>query len=272
MPSVKPELTVKSLAEVAWLLSRIARQMVDSETEPDAIDLRLFWQSSRRLQRAWDEFLHQEVAEIAADESRLMMVATQSLTTEMLTRVWATILGKIDRATGRQDLTRIATNTLNGLMQIRHRLQSILLDQALRREFAADLDRLRRRCDRWTDLLIGHLCGCDEFFDFAYDPERAKDFAEESQDSTEIQRPVELLVAAGVRLSFLGQLPELALDDPAFESMVQSILGNIPTRIFSDDGTLPAELCRRMPHAEPDPSQDVLLPGITLNRLRERFS
>ncbi len=272
MPTVKPGLTVKSLAEVAWLVSRVGRQMIETQAEPSSAALRGFWQNTRQLQRSWAEFLDEPFAD---DTTRFQEVATQLFTTELLARVWATILGSIDQRTGRNDLTRIATNAVSGLMQIRNRMLSTLLSQSTpSASWAADLDRLRRRCERWTDLLIGNLCGCDDYFQFAFDPDRARDFAEEARESDPSPHPVALLVAAGVRLSFLGQLPDGALDSTSFAAMIQSILASIPEQAFHRDGSLRE---RPIPNLEtvqtsPHRSDDVLLPGITLENVRRRFA
>lgn len=241
--------------------------MIDLEAEPPAEALREFWQSTRQLQRSWDEALEGNPLSPITDTARFEEVLARLVTTELLARVWSTILGSIDQRTGRNDLTRIAANVISGLMQIRHRMLSrMVADNTVSTDWAAQQDRLRRRCDRWADLLIGNICGADEFFQFAVNPERARDFAEEAREGD--ARPVGLLVAAGVRLSFLGQLPEVTLDSPAFEQLIQSILGCIPEHVFQRNGLLQAQQW-----SDPiDSSQQVLLPGMNLAKLRRRFS
>ena len=276
MPTVEPGLTVKSLAEVAWLVSQVGRRMIETQTEPSSAALRDFWQHTRQLQRDWDEFLDDDPFGTPTDTTRFEDMAAQLLTTELLARVWATILGGIDQRTGRRDLTRIATNAVSGLLQVRHRMLAQLLNpSAPAGPWAANLDRLRRRCDRWTDLLIGNICGRDDFFQFAFDPDRARDFAEESREQDPNSHPVELLIAAGVRLSFLGRLPEVALPSPAFEGIIQSILGSIPEQAFHRDGSLRSQLLPSQDLAganATDAAEDVLLPGISLATIRRRFS
>lgn len=274
MPKVEPGLTVKSLAEVAWLVSRVGRQMIESQSEPSPQALRDFWQNTRQLQRSWDRVLND--AEGAKQPGQLEELAAQLFTSELLARVWATVLAGIDQRTGRNDLTRIANNAVSGLMQIRNRLLSqVLLRSGAYESCTADLDRLRRRCDRWTDLLIGNLSGREELFQFAFDVDRARDFAAEATESDLNAPPVELLIAAGLRLSFLGQLPDAALDSPAFAGMLQSILGSIPEQAFQNDGSLPVDMTARQLAVAPLPtgsSDDVLMPGISLAHLRRRFS
>lgn len=276
MPPVEPSLTVKSLAEIAWFVSRVGRQLIELNAEPSPEALRSFWQNARKLQRHWDDQLNDPRLDSATDRQRVENLMAQQLITEMVARVWATVLAGIDLQTGRRDLTRVATNAVNGLQQIRHRLLSCLLDQPgdnIPAAWTADLDRLRRRCDRWTDLLIGHLCGSIDCFQFAIDGERARDFAEDSQLPDPCARPVDLLVAASVRLSFLGQLPDADLDPPEFAALVQSILGSIPEQAFDHSGILKTQ---RIPDsilgAPVDLDQDVLLPGVSLTSLRRRFS
>jgi hypothetical protein len=243
--------------------------MIESEAEPAATTLREFWQSTRQLQRSWDSTLEGGL-NTPEDLTRFEQVLARLLTTELLARVWATVLGSIDQRTGKNDLTRIATNAVSGLLQFRHRILSRLVsDAAVASNWAADQDRLRRRCDRWTDLLIGNLCGHDEFFQFAINPERARDFAEEAREGDSSSRPVGLLVAAGLRLSFLGLLPEVSLDSPAFEELIQSILGAIPELAFQRDG-----LMRHQEWSDPistKSTDQILIPGMNLAKLRERF-
>ena len=44
-------------------------------------------------------------------------------------------------------------------------------------EAAVRLNHLRRRTERWTDLLIGYLAELDAAAEFAFEPARARDFA-----------------------------------------------------------------------------------------------
>jgi len=273
MPTVQPGLTVKSLAEIAWLVSRVGNPLIESQIAPSASAMRDFWQTTRELQRRWDDFLADEPLKMSQDTTRFAEVAAELFSTELLVRVWSTVLGRLDQNSGRDDLTRISRNAVSGLLQIRNRLLSQLLDSpASTGTWGADLDRLRRRCDRWTDLLIGNVCGKDELVTFAFDPERARDFAEDVHDSESFAHPVELLVAAGVRLSFLGQLPEVTLESPAFEKLVKSILASIPVRAFDENGSLREQFLPMRDESPVGRTDDVLLPGISLTALRRRFS
>lgn len=265
MPTVQPGLTILSLAEVAWLVSRAGRQFIAGHAEPSSEALKEFWQATRQLQRSWDETLESG----PLDQNQLSDLLARVLATDMVCRTWGTALGCLEKRNGRNDLTRIAANVIGGLLQIRNRvLSAILSDPTLPSAWGAEQDRLRRRCDRWTDLLIGTLCGFDNFYQFAVDADRARDFAEESQAHSP-ERPVELLMAAGLRLSFLRQLPEVSLDTAAYERLIQSILASLPEQAFSSSGLMKSVEFGES-NAKPDDS--VLIPGFSLEKLRRRFS
>ncbi len=249
MHSTEVGLSVSSLADVALLASRIGRIAIENQTEPPAAALREFWQQSRELQQMWTSRLDQWTPAADPQLRQLSQLATQMFGCELMTRVWSTVLLGIDRQTGRDDLSRIARNAVSGLLQIRHGVMSRLLqlpESATPR--VAEIERLRRRCDRWTDLLIGNLAGNSDLFEFAFDVDRARDFALESIqfDPSTGPHPVEHLVAAGLRMAFLGQLPESQLTDPAFQRLVQSILGALPQAAFHEDGSLRSLLERRV--------------------------
>ena len=53
MSSEEFGLTIRSVAELALVVSRAGDQLLDEGTIPTTAALRAFWQSSRRLQQRW---------------------------------------------------------------------------------------------------------------------------------------------------------------------------------------------------------------------------
>ncbi len=249
MRSVEAGLSVKSLVEVALLASRVGRCAIEDRCEPSSNSLRGFWQQTRELQKHWTSRLDAWSAETDLELGQLAELSIQVFTVEVLVRVWSTVLAGIDRQTGRDDLTRVARNAVSSLLQVRHAVMSRLLQQPdVSSMRVAEIERLRRRSDRWADLLIGNLVGGGDLFEFAFDVERARDFATESLDYNPSTgpNPVEHLVTAGLRMAFLGQLPETPLVEPAFRKLVQSILGGLPQTAFHQDGSVRSVLERRV--------------------------
>ena len=295
MRSAEVGLSVKSLVEVALLASRVGRCAIEDRCEPSSNSLRDFWQQTRNLQKHWTSQLDAWSAETDLELSQLSELSIQLFASELLVRVWSTVLLGIDRETGRDDLSRIARNAVSGLLQVRHGVMSRLLQQpGSSSQRVAEIERMRRRCDRWADLLIGNLAGRRELFEFAFEVERARDFATESieYDPSTGPNPVEHLVTAGLRMAFLGQLPETPLAEPAFLKLVQSILGGLPQTAFHQDGSvrsglerrvssrslrnepLPASLldalARESPTATAEIPDTVPFPGINFSKLRRR--
>ena len=295
MRPVEVGLSVKSLVEVALLASRVGRCAIEDRCEPSPNSLRDFWQQTRELQKHWTAQLDAWSAEADLELSQLTELSTQLFASELLSRVWSTVLLGIDQQTGRDDLSRVVRNAVSGLLQVRHGVMSRLLQQPESlSKHVAEIERMRRRCDRWTDLLIGNLAGSRELFEFAFEVERARDFATESMeyDPSTGPHPVEHLVAAGLRMAFIGQLPDTPLAEPAYLRLVQSILGALPQEAFHRDGSLRSVLERRVSSRalrdEPLPAAllDVLtnesatataetpdpiaFPGISFSKLRRR--
>ena len=295
MRPVEVGLSVKSLVEVALLASRVGRCAIEDRCEPSPNSLRDFWQQTRELQKHWTAQLDAWSAEADLELSQLTELSTQLFASELLSRVWSTVLLGIDQQTGRDDLSRVVRNAVSGLLQVRHGVMSRLLQQPESlSKHVAEIERMRRRCDRWTDLLIGNLAGSRDLFEFAFEVERARDFATESMeyDPSTGPHPVEHLVAAGLRMAFIGQLPDTPLAEPAYLRLVQSILGALPQEAFHRDGSLRSVLERRVSSRalrdEPLPAAllDVLtnesatataetpdpiaFPGISFSKLRRR--
>ena len=101
-------------------------------------------------------------------------------------------------------------------------------------------DRLRRRAERWTDLLVGHLAGMHDVSEFAFDPRRASDFAEDWRYRCGLQgsRHAWPLVLASLRAAFQ---PVLSPESPNAElnaRIAASILACFPAELFDSTGLL----------------------------------
>lgn len=111
--------------------------------------------------------------------------SSEILTSEILTRVWAAAASAADRAIGSSELAPTAQSILFGHQEARRRVLNVIADGHHRKErWAEKLDRLRRVCERWTDLLLAPLSEFCELASFAHDPSRAADFSRDHRDET----------------------------------------------------------------------------------------
>ncbi len=242
-------LSAKSLAELALVVSQVAPGILEETKAPSSESIREFWRSNRLLQKRWMNELDAGTNARSQEIELFERLAPRVFTSEILIRTFGTLLSALDRRRGTDDLTRVARNVTCGLLQIRVKLLSQLLsvhendhDRVLK------IDRLRRRCDRWNDLLVGTIAIKDNCFEFAFDPDRARDFGEESIFAeTEFgSRPFEHLVSAGLRGTFLQHLSNQNFDESEFLILTKSILSCIPRQALHRDGSFRTSLERRI--------------------------
>jgi hypothetical protein len=129
------------------------------------------------------------IRKAAARWSVLKPLIEEILLSEILTRVWTGHLAAHDRITGSQEAEAVAKSVLAGQLEVRQRALSLLLHATgVPIADAVAINALRRKADRWTDLLLGYLpCQCD-LTPFAADPQRMKDFALDWRDCAEEPR------------------------------------------------------------------------------------
>ena len=249
MSSQRFGLSAKSLAELALVVSQVARGVLEENSAPSAESLRGFWQSSRMLQKHWMNDLDAAANENSRDIGFFEWLAPRVFTSEILVRTFSALLASLDQRLATDDLTRVARNVVGGLHQIRLMVLSQLLAVSeVHYDRVLKIDRLRRRCDRWTDLLVGTIGIRANCFEFAFDPDRARDFGEEAMfaETDFRSRPFEHLVSAGLRGTFLQHLSNQNFDEPEFLILAQSILSSIPRQTLHRDGSFRTSFERRI--------------------------
>jgi hypothetical protein len=222
-----PGPSVRSIAEFVLVVSRRATGMHSPEVTPTVARLRSFWQNSRRLQRRWMIVLDEASQRGPARIEILEQLAPRVFVCEMLVRMWGTILASVDVRQGTEDLTTIARNVVNGIVQIRIRLLRALLDApSSEHDRVLHIDRLRRKFDRWTDLFLGPIAVESECFEFTIDADRAREFGEDSRTDVTVKRSnvVEHFISAGARSMFFPLLSDELLEESEFAGLMRSLL------------------------------------------------
>lgn len=148
------------------------------------------WTASRSRSAGWDGLLRGVLTAADAgplgprEQAAAVAAAADVLSSEMLARLWSAVAAEHGRRHGGLGLT-LATRSLHD--QLRARVFALKLmthPTALRADFVADLDALRRRAERWTDCLLAALpagAGLAEVdgVPLAFDAGRCRDFAED---------------------------------------------------------------------------------------------
>lgn len=109
---------------------------------------------------------------------RARAVAEEVLVSEVLTRTWTAAAAAYDRARGEADVYPIAHSVFLGHQEARQRvLRLIVQGPGLDVTEAVELNRLRRRLERWCDVLLAYLRPHTDVSELAFEGDRVDDFA-----------------------------------------------------------------------------------------------
>lgn len=279
-------MNLRQTAEVAALVATSAAHIVESPQPVPTPALHGYWKHSRTRLRCW--FAALRTAKFnAADagfptpdtpQQSLIALAREILVAEMLTRVWSTVLVAHDERR-QSGVARAAVDAVfRGQQEARHEVLALLADEEpLALADQISLDRFRRRMERWTDALLGPLAvdyGIDEF---AFDPQRAREFSHDGDQGPlrgAAERVMPLLLA-GLSTAVPSQAEadqERLLLNLA---VVRSILSAYPAEAFGGQGVLRSPLAGRIErsarHSEsPLRSDDATSAGLSFIELRRR--
>ncbi|HTN77023.1 MAG TPA: hypothetical protein VL096_17310, partial [Pirellulaceae bacterium] len=177
------------LVEVAALVAGQGPVLLRTVPRHSESGLEQYWVASKcRLDR-WGRMLKQyslRLEEPGAPRSLLWKDAQplceEILASEVLTRVWTALGCGIDELQQTREIGPIVRGVYIGHQEARNRVLSLMLQgQGFGVEAAVVLNRLRHRIERWSDLLLGYVhTGCDAK-EFAFDPVRMAEFADDIQ-------------------------------------------------------------------------------------------
>ena len=168
-------------------------------------------------------------------------VLEEILTGEVLTRVWAAAMCAHDHRAGTDFAEPIARSVLIGHLEARHRVLTLLVrGPAIDADLAVKLNQLRRRTERWTDMLVARLAEVCGIREFTFDPQRAQDFADDLsfQASLTGARHAWPLVMASLQAAFQQGLCPVSPNPDLNAQIAESILSAFPPEAFDSMGLL----------------------------------
>ncbi len=226
--------------DVAALLSAHAYLLVESPLEERDEAVRRVWRLGRERVADWTARLH-DLNESADPRSSLAAaeIAREFLGADVLARVWIALLFARAKRHDDVDLQTIGHSLLLGRLRARRFVLRWLLDEpGLADSVLASIDRLRRRSERWTDMLLAPLVSRFDLDDVAFDAKRCRDFAadEIAEAAYDPSRPVWQLLLTGIRVAF-ADLPDDDATRRANSEFVSAILAGLPVDVFELDGT-----------------------------------
>ncbi len=252
----------RELVELASIVSAHGPALIRSGERIPVDSIEQYWTSSKvRLDR-WAWRLKSFVGKAETDARRRQSqwpavcgVLEEILTGEMLTRVWTAVLCAYDRRRGTDEVEPVARSVFIGHMEARHRVLSLMVrGPGIDAEAAVKLNRLRRRAERWTDLLVGNLQSLHDVSEFAFDPQRSKDFAEDMQYRGRLKggRHVWPLIQASLRAAFHEGLGSESPNADLNARIAAGVLSCFPPEVFDSTGLMRSLWLMRLTSAAED--------------------
>ncbi len=234
----------RDLLELAVVLAANAPAVVRSGKPIDPGAIEQYWVASKsrldrwsRALRRWTDQAHREPS---AGNSQLALIAMleEIITGELPTRVFAAVASAYDEHQQTDLMGPVAQSVLLGQLEARYRALSLLVQTSLvDAAMAVKLNRLRRRTERWTDLLIGYLCHLGDLTRFAHDPERARDFSGDLRQRNLMRRQkLWALVEGSFRVAFSFGLQPVGCNGDLNRKIAAAILACFPPELFDGAG------------------------------------
>ncbi len=214
--------------------------------QPSTAPLEQYWTTSKFRFESWTRTLKLYASLTTDGESadfehwvEIRAALDEIFASEILTRVWSAILVAADRRNKTNQAEPIARSVFSSHLEARHRAMALLVHGGgLGVKQAAAVNRLRRRTERWADVLVGgllHLCDAREF---AVETERAEDFALDlaAQPSSVQSQQAWRLTLVSMRNAFQTGMSAVAANPEANARVTASILGCFPGDLFDSTG------------------------------------
>ena len=167
---------------------------------------------------------------------RVLPALEELLVSELLTRIWTAAAVAHDENRSDENLAPIARNIWRSHLDARRRLlQFIAGGRAIEPEQAEQLDRLRRRIERWNDMLLAHLSPLIDTSEFAFDAPRARDFADDlAPHATADERQLACqIVQASLAASLGDSLHDRSPNADLNRKIGTAILACLPTDVLA---------------------------------------
>ena len=239
------------LVELAALLATHSDSIVGCEARLNERSLQQYWTTSRCRMDRWSRslnrfttFTEKERKPLEASDTiwcRLRGELEEIFTAEVITRVWTAIAVAYDARHQSSELESTARSILIGHIEVRHRALRLLVDPVSMQPAEAEwLNLLRRRCDRWTDLLIGRLLArqLGNVSDISCDRRRAAEFADDLKNNEKMETECVAwpMITTSLRAAFQKTKETPSPNADLNAAVVTSLLACFPADLFDSIG------------------------------------
>ena len=209
----------RDLIELAALVAVHGSRLICGGQRLPEWCLEQYWTASRCRHERWLRTLKDCAAPIggssraASDHWHSLRPTLEEIFTgEMLTRVWTAVATAYDSQRPVADAGPIARSVLSGQLDARNRALNLLVyGRGFELPHIVRLDRLRRRAERWNDLLLAHLRVDCNLRELAFEPETTREYSADlraERESSDVK--TSQLVVGSIRSAFRDGLAEPA--------------------------------------------------------------
>lgn len=221
-----------------------------------------YWSVSRSRFDRWAQALNADDQRLRARQERTPAiwrharpVLEEILTGEMLTRVWTAAACQHDRQRGSSYVSPVVRSVFLGHLEARHRaLNFMFTAREHDRDAVLEINRVRHRCERWTDMLLAYLTPIGDVTDVAFDRKRVGDFAEDVLDHFHPSHAGQWwqLLRGALQDSFGVCLAETAPNGDLNVQIMTSILAGFRPEVFDATGDLGSLWMKRLEYTTAD--------------------
>jgi hypothetical protein len=249
----------RELVDLAAVVAVHAPALIRAARDIPEESVEAYWVASKcRLDR-WGQTLKRLSNAVAAGEKPLSAaerrlfrgVLEEILASEVLTRIWTAAMCAYDLARQTDSMEPVARSVLIGHMEARHRMLTLLVSRTgLTAEEAIQLNALRSRTERWADALIGYLASEYDVAQFAVEPDRAKDFADDFAHQRQERggRYAWPLMLASLRAAFRHSLSAESPNPDLNARIAAGLLACFPAEVFDGTGQVVSAWLLRISH------------------------
>lgn len=201
-------MNVRETAELALWVSRHSQFLIEAETPLSDEAIQHFWTAWQVGIGGWMRQLYTLARGTAgwrtlAGRRHAKALMAQVLASEMLARITAATLVAADQSRDEERCGPVARNVLHAQVTATHVVLQLLVEGRVVSETSLRaLYRLRRRVERWTDLLLGHMIHRRRIEDFVFERRRAWEFGCEFSGESERAEASWELARLGLHVAF----------------------------------------------------------------------
>jgi len=207
---------VRDLVELAARIAVSSSAESQPVHDPKGRSIQTYWSAARCRADRWTRAIRRQGEMILRGEitsreawTRFEPLFQEILASELVSRIAAAAACASDARRQEVERAPVARSVFASHLDVRAKVLQLLLTGERHGVAAAkNLNDFRRRVERWTDLLLAHMASVTDVHEFAFEPNRSADFADDlnSGESFEKQHLAQELLFASFRGSLLSHL------------------------------------------------------------------